>query len=126
MAATGSTRSAAKTGEEAARNAAEHMSACFMPSSPNHQFLALRICSPRVCAIFATGWNILELTLESRLPFAVAHPLNALIVGNDSNEHRSPVAARRLAVLMHGTMIMPEPIDKRRDVDPGRLAAHGM
>lgn len=57
----------------------------------------------------------------------------SLVVRHEGEEHRPAIAARCLAIrtaeqpdeiLMHGTVIRPEPIDQRRDVEPGRLAAH--
>src|SRR5438128_786710 len=56
----------------------------------------------------------------------------ALIVGQ-GKENRPAIAARRLAIraaeqpneiLMLGTIIRPEAIDKRLNVEPGRLEAH--
>lgn len=77
----------------------------------------------------------LLLTIESRLPFAIALPLLTLVIGNTCEEHRSMVATRSLAIRaakkpdqvpVHRSVIWPEAIYQRMDVELDGLAAHSM
>lgn len=71
-------------------------------------------------------------SIERRPPFAVALPLLAFVVWNDREEDRPAFAAGSLAfratedpdqILMHRAVIGAEPVNQRRDVKLGRLAA---
>ena len=74
-------------------------------------------------------------SLEGRPPLAIALGLDALVIRNHREKHPPAIPALSLAIrtaeqpdpiLMHRTVVGPEPVDQRVNIELCRLAAHRM